>query len=49
MIKDFQTFLNERSGGLHKVLMCVSTEITDFKYVTDKSAHTSNYISLQLL
>ena len=46
MIKDFQTFLNERSGGLHKVLMCVSTEITDFKYVTDKSTHTSNYMTL---
>ena len=46
MIKDFQTFLNEKSGGLHKVVMCVSTELTDFKYVTDKSAHTRNFMQL---
>ena len=39
MITDFQTFLNERAGGLHKVIMCVSTELTDFKYVTG-DAHT---------
>ena len=46
MIKDFQTFLNERDGDLHKVIMCVSTEITDFKYVTDKDTHTKNFMTL---
>ena len=46
MIKDFQTFLNERNGGLHKVIMCVSTELTDFKYVTDKSCYTNKYMEL---
>ena len=46
MIKDFQTFLNEKRGGLHKVVMCVSTELTDFKYVTDKSTHTRNFMQL---
>jgi len=45
-IKDFQTFLNEKNGELHKVVMCVSTELTDFKYVTDKSAHTRNFMQL---
>jgi len=46
MIKDFQTFLNERDGDLHKVIMCVSTEITDFKYVTDKDTYTKNFMTL---
>ena len=46
IIKDFQTFLNEGHGGLHKVIMCVSTELTDFKYVTDKSCFTRNYMEL---
>jgi len=46
MIKDFQTFLNERNGDLHKVIMCVSTELTDFKYVTDKSCYTNKYMEL---
>ena len=46
MIKDFQTFLNERNGELHKVIMCVSTELTDFKYVTDKSCYTNKYMEL---
>lgn len=46
IIKDFQTFLNEGHGGLHKVTMCVSTELTDFKYVTDKSCFTRNYMEL---
>ena len=46
MIKDLQTFLNEKSGELHKVIMCVSTEITDFKYVTDKSTYTKNFMQI---
>ena len=46
MIKDLQTFLNEKNGELHKVIMCVSTEITDFKYVTDKSTHTKNFMQI---
>ena len=46
MIKDLQTFLNEKSGELHKVIMCVSTELTDFKYVTDKSTHTRNFMQI---
>ena len=45
-IKDFHTFLNEGYGGMHKVIMCVSTEITDFRYVTDKSCFTRNYMKL---
>ena len=45
-IKDFHTFLNEGYGGMHKVIMCVSTELTDFKYVTDKSCFTRNYMKL---
>ena len=46
MIKDLGTFLNERNSGLHKVIMCVSTELTDFKYVTDKSCYTNKYMKL---
>ena len=46
MIKDLQTFLNEKSGELHKVIMCVSTELTDFKYVTDKSTYTKNFMQI---
>ena len=46
MIKDFQTFLNERNGELHKVIMCVSTEITDFKYVVDKTCFANKYLEL---
>jgi len=46
IIKDFQTFLNERNGGLHKVIMCVSTELTDFKYVTDDSTYANQYMEL---
>jgi hypothetical protein len=46
MIKDFQTFLNERNGGLHKVIMCVSTELTDFKYVTHDSTYANQYMEL---
>ena len=46
IIKDFHTFLNEGYGGLHKVIMCVSTELTDFKYVTDKSCFARNYMQL---
>ena len=34
-IKDFQTFLNEKTGGLHKAIMCVSKTISDFDYVTN--------------
>jgi hypothetical protein len=42
IIKDFKTFVNEKetSGeGLHKVICAVSSELTDFKYVTG-DAHT---------
>ena len=46
IIKDFQTFLNERNGDLHKVIMCVSTELTDFKYVTDDSTYANQYMEL---
>ena len=46
IIKDFQTFLNEGYGGMHQVIMCVSTELSDFKYVTDKSCFTRNYMEL---
>ena len=46
IIKDFQTFLNERNGGLHKVIMCVSTELTDFKYVTDDNTYANQYMEL---
>ena len=46
MIKDLQTFLNEKSGELHKVIMCVSTELTDFKYVTDKSTYARNFMQI---
>ena len=47
-IKDFQTFINERAGGLHKVIMCVSTELSDFKYVTGDAhtAYTRQYMEL---
>ncbi len=45
-IKDFQTFLNENTGGLHKVIMCVSKTISDFDYVTDKGMYTRNYMTL---
>lgn len=47
-IKDFQTFLNERDGGLHKVIMCVSSELSDFKYVTGDAhqAYTRQYMEL---
>ena len=46
IIKDFHTFLNEGYGGLHKIHMCVSKTITDFKYVTDKSCYAKNYYEL---
>ena len=46
MIKDFQTFLNEQKGELHKVIMCVSTEITDFKYIVDKTSFANKYLEL---
>ena len=46
IINDFHTFLNEGYGGLHKIHMCVSKTITDFKYVTDKSCHAKNYYEL---
>lgn len=46
LIKDFQTFLNERANGLHKVICCVSTDIEDFKYVTDDSTHARSYMEL---
>ncbi len=45
-IKDFQTFLNERYGGLHKVVMCISTTISDFDYVTNDGMYTKNYMKL---
>ena len=40
MIKDFQSFLNERDGGLHKVIITVSSDLSDFKYITG-DAHTA--------
>ena len=46
IIKDFQTFLNERYGGLHKVVMCISTTISDFDYVTNDGMYTRNYMKL---
>ena len=46
IINDFHTFLNEGYGGLHKIHMCVSKTITDFKYVTDKSCYANNYYKL---
>jgi len=46
IINDFHTFLNEGYGGLHKIHMCVSKTITDFKYVTDKSCYAKNYYEL---
>ena len=46
MIKDFQTFLNEQKGGLHKVIMCVSTELQDFRYVTDDACYANKYLEL---
>ena len=46
IIKDFQTFLNERYGGLHKVVMCISTTLSDFDYVTDDGMYTRNYMKL---
>lgn len=48
LIKDFQTFLNERNNGLHKVIMCVSSELSDFKYVTGDAhtAYTRQYMEL---
>lgn len=46
IIKDFHTFLNEGYGGLHKIHMCVSKTITDFKYVTDESCYAKNYYEL---
>ena len=45
-IKDFQTFLNEKTGGLHKVIMCVSKTISDFDYVTNDGMQTRNYMTL---
>ena len=45
-IKDFQTFLNEKTGGLHKAIMCVSKTISDFDYVTNAGMQTRNYMTL---
>ena len=45
-IKDFQTFLNENNGELHKAIMCVSKTITDFDYVTKDGMQTRNYMTL---
>lgn len=41
-LKDFKTFISEKENsgeGLHKVICAVSSELTDFKYVTG-DAHT---------
>lgn len=41
IIKDYQTFLNEKAGnGLHKVICAVSSDLSDFIYVTG-DAHTA--------
>ena len=40
IIKDFNTFINERDGGLHKVICAVSSDLSDFIYVTG-DAHTA--------
>jgi hypothetical protein len=46
IIKNLKSFIAEREGGLHKVIMCVSTELTDFKYVTDDSCFANRYMEL---
>lgn len=40
IIKDFNTFLNEKMSGLHKVICAVSSDLSDFIYVTG-DAHTA--------
>ena len=41
IIKDYQTFLNEKANsGLHKVICAVSSDLSDFIYVTG-DAHTA--------
>ena len=46
IIKDFQTFLNERNGGLHKVLCTVAMSQDDHRYITRDEYHVSNYMKL---
>ena len=45
-IKDFQTFINERDGELRKVIMCVSTELSDFEFVIGDDFHANQYMEL---
>ena len=45
-IKDFQTFINERDSQLRKVIMCVSTELSDFEFVIGDDFHASQYMEL---
>ena len=46
MIKDFQTFLNENKGDLRKVIMTVSTALSDFEFVTNKDTAAKNYFQI---
>lgn len=45
-IKDFKTFINERDGELRKVIMCVSSELPDFEFVTNEVFNVNQYMEL---
>ena len=46
LIKDFQGFLNESISGLHKAICAISSDLSDFDYVTGKSGQTRQFMNL---
>lgn len=46
LIKDFQGFLNESISGLHKAICAISSDLSDFDYVTGKSGQTRQFMKL---
>jgi len=46
LIKDFQSFLNESMSGLHRAICAISSDLSDFDYVTGKSGQTRRFMKL---
>jgi hypothetical protein len=46
LIKDFQSFLNESMSGLHRAICAISSDLSDFDYVTGKSGQTRQFMKL---
>lgn len=46
IFNDFKNQINEDVNDLHKIIMCVSSDISDFDYVTSDAARARQYMEL---